>query len=900
VAIRYSFTIFLSAFLLFAVQPLIGKYILPWFGGGAGIWTACMLLFQCLLLLGYSYAHLISSWLTPRRQMLLHLCALTLSLLLLPITPDLSWKPIGATQPTQDILLLLVVNIGLPFALLSATGPLLSGWFSRSFSGRSPWRLYALSNAGSLLALLSYPFIVEPYLALPQQAWFWSLGYGLFVLMCGFCAWQFGHKVEPVPREINQTTDDAESSINVSSSSPEQTASPGTIEMLLWLALAANASVMLLATTHQVSQDLAVIPLLWIMPLALYLLSFILCFDHDWWYRRWVFGPLLVVSALAVVYVMSKDQVISAWIQIGVYSVTLFAACMVCHGELVRLRPDARYLTRFYLVIGTGGALGGVLVAVVAPNVFNDYWEYHLGLLSTCLLAIVCLYRFSKQRQAIARDAARSLAIKQGNKKARTKKRHRNQKLPQLNETTWANSESTWICVGGFLVVLAVTSGLGMDVKQDLNRGGLASRSFYGVTHISQPDSQVRIMVHGRTTHGTQLLGPGLGGIPTTYYEIGGGVDIALARYRRLLSSVENSNTGSNPGAMRIGVIGLGTGTIAALTGPGDSLRYYEIDAEVERLAREYFSYIEESQAVVEVVLGDARIVLEQEARNGQFQEFDVLVVDAFNSDAVPIHLLTREAIDLYLSHIKPDGLLVFNIANRYLNLGAVVRGLASSVDHELVPILTHGSGIFGFSSKWIVMTQNADFLADKTIRVAATEWQDDESSALLWTDEYASLWQAVVAKGKDTRSKWDLAPNNGRFILDKAHLMANEDLRQATNVSRNLYHDSGGQATIMLVTTSARPIADGRVVKPGVFMESLYRNNGLSRRNNNGNVLILVSLDDDLAYVRGSKYWSRNLREQVLAAVATMMRDGAKVPDFSERLVSGVESIDLLLRERW
>jgi hypothetical protein len=486
-----------------------------------------------------------------------------------------------------------------------------------------------------LLALLSYPFVVEPYLALPLQTWLWSLGYGLFVLMCGYCAWQFGHRVELAPQEITQATGEAGSSINVSPAPIAQTSRPGHTEMLLWLALAANASVMLLATTHQVSQDLAVIPLLWILPLALYLLSFILCFDHDWWYKRWVFGPLLAVSALAVVYVLSKDQVLSAWIQIGVYSVTLFAACMVCHGELVRLRPDVRYLTRFYLVIGTGGALGGVLVAVVAPYVFNDYWEYHLGLISTCLLAMICLYRSNKRRQAIARDTARRFAIKQESKKAKSKKRRRNQQQSQNNETAWVNSESTWIWIGCLLVFVAIVSGLGLDVKQDLKRAVLSSRSFYGVTHILQPGNQVRIMVHGRTTHGTQLLGPGLRGIPTTYYELGSGIDIALARYRRLLSSAENNSTGLDGGSLRIGVIGLGTGTIAALTGPGDNLRYYEIDAEVERLAREYFSYIEDSEAEVEIVLGDARIVLEQEARNGQFQEFDVLVVDAFNSDAV-------------------------------------------------------------------------------------------------------------------------------------------------------------------------------------------------------------------------------------------------------------------------
>ena len=328
----YAATIFLSAFLLFAVQPLMSKYILPWFGEGPGVWTACMLFFQCVLLVGYSYAHLISSRLGPSRQAVLHLGALALSLLLLPITLDPSWKPAGAEPPTRHILALLVANIGVPFALLSSTGPLLSRWFSQSFPERSPYRLYALSNAGSLLALLSYPFIVERFLTLRAQAWIWSVGYCAFVLLCGACAWRFGRSGICVAVGISVAGSNTPPSDLASKGEPDS--APGNTDMVLWLALAASASVMLLATTHQVSQDLAVIPLLWVLPLAIYLLSFILCFDHDWWYKRLLFGPLLAAAALAAVYVMSRDLTLSAWVQISVYLVALFACCMVSHRRV--------------------------------------------------------------------------------------------------------------------------------------------------------------------------------------------------------------------------------------------------------------------------------------------------------------------------------------------------------------------------------------------------------------------------------------------------------------------------------------------------------------------------------------------------------------------------------------
>jgi len=889
--VRYTLTIFLSAFLLFAVQPLMGKYILPWFGGGASIWTTCMLFFQCVLLVGYSYAHLISSRLSPGRQMLLHIGALAASLLLLPVTPDSSWKTLATVDPTQNILILLVFNIGVPFALLSATGPLLSRWFSVLFAGRSAYRLYALSNIGSLLALLSYPFLIEPFLSLGTQAWLWSAGYGLFVLLCGGCAWQFGRSPVPVSVETAAvgSGSDAEPGNPVQKSvMPE---SPGTVDMLLWLALAANASVMLLATTHQVSQDLAVIPLLWVLPLAFYLLSFILCFDHDWWYKRWIFGPLLAVGSLAVVYIMANEDILTIWVQITIYSIVLFAACMVCHGELVRLRPVSRYLTWFYLIVGTGGALGGIFVAVVAPLIFNNYWEYHLGLISTGLLAMICVHRHIRQKRLATREIDESLSVKQKGKKAKRIARKRSRlALPSKQGAGYRwGSLSLWGAT--LLVFLVVVVGLGKDVLRQHDWTVLSSRSFFGVTHIIEHGNDMRLMEHGRTIHGAQLLNPRWRREPTTYYERDSGIDIALAEYRRLMLP--------DGGPIRIGVVGLGTGTIAALTQAGDRLRYYEIDPEVRRLASDHFTFIEDSEASVEVILGDARIMLEQEAEQNSYQNFDVLVVDAFNSDAVPMHLLTQEAIALYHRHLKPRGLLVFNVTNRYLNLGAVVRGFAQNSDREVIRLYTNGSGISPFSGEWAVMTDNRSFRASETIRVAATEWSDEDSLPIQWTDEYASLWRAVIANSKAAERQWDSAPNQGRFLEDQSLLIAEDDARHIRHLGRKLYLDSRGQNSIVVLTRPARPVVGGRVIPPKEYLEILYRKYGMYSHREDLGMLIVISVADDLAYMKMPKHWPRDMIEQVVTVISKMMNDGVTVDDFSERLVTGVEAINRLVRAR-
>jgi len=902
--VSYALTIFLSAFLLFEVQPLMGKHILPWFGGGAGVWTACMLFFQCALLAGYSYAHLISSRLGVGRQVTVHLALLGFSLLLLPITPDESWKLLSPEAPTRQILALLLITVGVPFGLLASTGPLLSRWFSRAVPGGAPYRLYALSNAGSLLALLTYPFVVEPFLTLRTQAWAWSAAYGAFVLSCGWCAWHFFGSGTRGSENLAPDHGAGEPPCATGARGASEQA-PGKHLLLLWTALAATASVMLLATTQQVSQDLAVIPLLWVLPLALYLLSFILSFDHDWWYKRWLFVPLLALGALAVVFIMSEELRLSVWIQIAVYSLTLFAACMVCHGELVRLKPGAAYLTRYYLVIATGGALGGVTVAVLAPHVLMDYWEYHLGLLGSLVLAVLCIYRDRSARASRAAQTALQDESRKSRRRGKRKKRRSDKK--RAAQPPARAAFGAWLGWGAAAMVLvAVAAGLILDIRRDLQRSIDISRNFFGVVHVLQV-KEIRLMVHGRSVHGIQSRTSGRRTEPTTYYGWDSGIGIVLDEARRLKTAGANdggmtlalaSEAPATNSGLRIGVIGLGAGTIGALTRSGDDLTYYEIDPDVERLARKYFAFIDDAPAQVNVVLGDARLVLAHEADSGQHRNFDVLAIDAFNSDAVPMHLLTREAMNLYLSHLKPDGLLAFNVTNRYVNLATVVRGLALDTGRQAVRIAsTKRARANTLPADWVVVSNNPAFVEADTVRVAATDWTRDEPPPLLWTDEFASLWPAVAAHADQAPGKWVAAPNNGQFVLDGARLFEESDRKHLRRLSRKLYHDTGGALAIAVVTTKAIPAVRGRRLSPGGYLKRLYRRYGFGDDSDTSGLMILVSEAHDTAFIQIPSEWPTALRGKVKTAIGEIMLGGITAGDFSQRLSTGIDAIDALMR---
>ena len=593
--ILYATTVFLSAFLLFQVQPLIGKYILPWFGGTSSVWTTSLLFFQVALLAGYAYAHLIVSRLSPRAQGTLHLALLTAALLALPITPSDGWKPGPADDPTWRILALLTVSIGAPYLLLSSTGPLLQGWFSRTYPGRSPYRLYALSNAGSLLALVSYPVVFERLLGLQTQTRVWSAGYVLFAVVCGTVAWRL-LRAPPVAPAGDRAADPPAAArasggrVDRERGGSEER-SPGRLDAVFWLALSAAGSTMLLATTNVITQDVAVVPFLWVLPLSLYLLTFIITFDNERWYDHTFFALMLVVAATAVIYAIYGGVELSLPAQVGIFSGVLFFVCMSCHGELVKLRPGPSQLTLFYLMVAAGGAIGGVLVAVVAPLVFDGFWEYHSGVFGACALVAA----------VIGRDQLR-----------------RRREQPARAGETWQ-----LLAAAAVLAVVGGLFGLAWLLDEDVDRAHAnvitMERNFYGVLRVvdalADDPAQRRIaLVHGTILHGFQYQAAEKRGWATTYYGPESGVSIALNQHPRRRTTA---------GPLRIGVIGLGTGTIAVSADAGDYLRFYEINPTVVELSGEYFTFVSDAVARgadVDVFLGDARIVMERQRERGELQ----------------------------------------------------------------------------------------------------------------------------------------------------------------------------------------------------------------------------------------------------------------------------------------
>jgi len=698
---RYGLTIFLSAFLLFQVQPLIAKYILPWFGGGSSVWTTCLLFFQVILLLGYAYAHFLSSRLSPRRQAVVHLTLLALSLGFLPIAPSAEfWKPTASENHAWRILLLLASTIGVPYFLLSSTGPFLQEIFRRQ-SGQPPYRLYALSNLGSLLALLSYPFVFEPQFRLWTQIVAWSSGYALFVVLSGLVTWQLlshdDEKVASAPRVARAT---------------KRALPPTRRDYALWLALSTCGSVMLMASTNQITLNIPSIPFLWVAPLALYLVSFIICFDHDRWYHRGVFWPLLGIAAAFSCVALWRGHHMRLDMTLAIYLGTLFASCMICHGELARSRPAPFFATQFYLVVAAGGALGGILVAVLAPLLLPDFWEYQIGLVATILLAIVSLFLAASR-----------------------------ERLPS----------SSW--VGGAMVLLAAPLFMLAVLKMSWNPTEkltplAITRDFFGVLRVfdkttqGDPNGPQRLLVHGSIDHGFQYVDVAKRHFATSYYGPTSGVGLAIDRHPRRFSP--------NPAQrhLKIGVLGLGAGTLAAAAKPGDTMTFYEINPAVVDLANEYFTYCKDSAAKIDYILGDARLEMERQLAAGEPQEFDVLAIDAFSSDSIPMHLLTVESVQVYLRHLQPDGILCFHISNLFLDLDRVVRGIADALEVPCIFIESRPDATPGcYFSNWGLLTTNETFLRDPVVAAAIAATRPWGQRPVAWTDDYASLWEIVRTK---------------------------------------------------------------------------------------------------------------------------------------------------------
>lgn len=662
----HAAAIFLGSFLLFLVQPLVARQMLPWFGGAASVWTICMVFFQVALLAGYAYAHLVTRYLAPKPRAVLHLALLTLSLLWLPIAADASWKPAGEDAPAPRILLFLLATIGLPFTLLAANGPLAQAWFARAKPGISPYRLFALSNLASLLALLGYPVLLEPWLATAGQVWVWSALYVVFAIVLAIVA--FMDSRLPASEAVHASA---------ASDAPAPTA----LDYLLWTALAALGSVMLLAVTNHLTQDVASFPLLWVLPLALYLVTFILCFEREHAYRL----PLYAILFIAVVFCFAiargvpglKDNLPA---QLVVSAALVFVGCMICHGELAQMRPAPRHLTGFYLTVAAGGALGGLLVGVGAPLLLPNYFE-----LDVALAALVGLIL---------------LRIRAG----------------KASSPIW-----TAIALGGPLLLV------GAQFLKERSEAVISSRNFYGVLRLLEVGDDAereRQIVHGTIIHGRQFLSAERRREAAGYYRREGGGGRAI---ESLLDR----------GPLRVGVVGLGAGALAAYGRPGDTMRFYEINPAVIAMAKRDFTYLGDSRAGIETVLGDARLVLEHETP----QRFDVLAIDAFSGDAIPVHLLTLEALDVYLRHLAPDGILAFHVSNKFLVLPPVVGALARARNLHARYIGDRDPATGAAVSEWVLLSRNPTALSHPRIAAAAS---DAPARGPAWTDDFATPLRAL------------------------------------------------------------------------------------------------------------------------------------------------------------
>ncbi len=733
-----ALTIFVSAFLLFQVQPLISKFILPWFGGSPAVWTTAMLFFQCTLFFGYVYSHFLFCRLTLGKQVRVHLILLAIaSLMAFFVIPMDSLKPTGAEDPTWRILLLLTVCVGLPYAVLSTTGPLIQAWFSRAYPGRSPFRLFSLSNIGSLLALGSFPFVFEPFMELKTMGRFWMAGFWVFAALCAASGIRMLRKTKSLVASNDVWENSTEEKV------------PVYWQRICWIGLSALSSLMFIATTNHVCHDVATVPFLWIIPLALYLVTFIICFDHPRWYVRELWCGLCVVAIFTLV-VLDLDLGLIQ--NLVLHFGTMFLICMVCHGELAKLRPENRqHITEYYLLISAGGAIGGLFIMLIATRFFDRYYEWPMGLLLSFVIAATVLGGVIGQKMLLG-------------------------------------ASSRWL-IG--IVVLLVTGYVGWHfdefawVREDEGQGVrmqvlFEARNFYGTVSATdrtytQPisaednfgiardlDSGYRSFWSGSVLHGLQWSDPKKQDLPLTYYDKESGVGKTL-RY-----CIEQTHRDQ---PLKYAVVGLGSGALAAYARPADGNRasdecvMYEINPLVEQIARKHFWYLPNYEQrlgkAIEVRLGDARLSMEREAR----QEYDVIVLDAFSGDSVPAHLLTREAFEIYRKHLKKNqdgtiaGMICIHITNTYLNLYPVVKNAAEQV------MQMKYTSVYKRSDKrehlershYFVMTNDQAFLDQtpmvgpfvpepnsKGSQVGLKLVDQDWPGIPLWTDHYSTIFNIL------------------------------------------------------------------------------------------------------------------------------------------------------------
>jgi spermidine synthase len=672
---HFAVVITLSAFLIFLVQPLIAKQILPWFGGSAAVWTTCMVFFQTALLAGYGYADWAPRRFGVRRHARIHAVLVLVSLVALPITVGSFWKPQGGTMPILSILGLLTATIGLPYFVLSATSPLVQTWFAREHPHRDPYRLFALSNTASLAALLCYPFLLEPRMVLHSQAWLWSGLYAVFVVLMLTLIVRVVRQADPQPADDH-----------LAATAPAT--KPDAPTQLWWLALAATASALLLGVTNHVTENIASVPLLWLMPLTIYLVTFILCFDGKRWYsRETYFGPALIAIGAMGWLLVDKTHQFDLATQSVVFALGLFIVCMFCHGELVASKPHPHFLGRFYALVSLGGAIGSALVAFVAPLVLPSYYEVACVLVIVALLLVAVGRGWSRRAQAL-----------------------------------------------GALAWLGTLGILALQVRNDSQDAVWMGRNFYGALKVKEfdapgSDNHVRRLSHGAILHGEQYQSDWAKKYATTYYTGSSGIGHAIDIKEEARNSI------------RVGMIGLGVGTIATYGRKGDVFRFYEINPQVPIVARTYFTYVTDSEAQVDIVMGDARLSIELEAP----QNYDVLGVDAFSGDAIPAHLITREAVALFRKHLAPDGILAYHVSNRYLDLPPVLGRIADEeklialqIDDYKTPADTNPIKSI---STWVLLAERPEALEPLKQFGRAP---DARPNWRMWSDDYHTLFQVL------------------------------------------------------------------------------------------------------------------------------------------------------------
>ena len=665
----------LGSFLSFVVQPLIARQLLPWFGGAPAVWTTCLVFFQMALVAGYGYAGVVTR-LPARRQALLHVVVAAGAMLFLPILADVGSPATDSQHPTWRALVILVRTVGVPYVILAAGAPLLQDW-ARRRSGREPIRLYAISNAASLSALVAYPVVVEPLLPIARQAWAWSALFLIYVGLAALCA-------RTLMRSAGATVVSAHASDDTAAHTPM-------IDRVLWFGASAIGSALLMAATNQLCQDIAAVPFLWVAPLAIYLASFIVSFAGL--YRRLVWMPAFLVSLVATGYTLSHWMTLSVILQGGALLAMLASGCMICHGELVQLRPTAARLPGFYLTMAIGGAAGGLAVAVIAPHVFTTFVEFPL-----LVIAVVAVLGAAWGRELERRPQA---------------------PMPRL---VWVAPLVIFSVVGSAAVARAVAP----------RDAVVARRNFFGVLRVME-DSQhtVRTLQHGHVVHGLQFLDPERRRIPTTYYGAGSGIARAIDLHRMRTADLP----------IAVAAVGLGAGTIASWGRRGDTFRFFEINPAVVDLAHRSFTFLQDSAATIDVVVGDGRLALEREREGQPSRDYDILVLDAFSGDAIPTHLLTREAMRTYRAALAPGGIMAFHVSNLFLDLRPVVAGLAADAGFACVEV--HGAGDPASqrnASVWMLVAETHALLEGDSAPSAGTTIP----SPVLWTDDYSSLWKVL------------------------------------------------------------------------------------------------------------------------------------------------------------